>query len=323
MGCIGLSSNLGFLFVLIRVPSMHTTANIFLASWAMADIISLTSNTNLLMWMHLDSPILRNIPTGSRLVCVAFFLPAYISGCVTATMATLLAFERYHSITSPIKYRILHTKKRAIQLIAIMWFVGVLYACIVITRYAQPKYWCIEWPATKAFLHLPNIYRKCVALNDAFFIISESLQNLIFYPLLLTNIILYAKIIQALKQRKASYPGHPEARRVHNQVTRVLVINGLVFFLCQLPVRLRTLNNMLKYIGGHDRSDLLIQQSYANGFVIGSATLMFFNSAVNPFIYSGSAYYRNAIWEAFGLKKAKSPVQAYVIDAMKTGSTSL
>ena len=115
----------------------------------------------------------------------------------------------------------------------------------------------------------------------------------VFIASAIVNCFLYAQILFALTHGdvlESSDSSKPETKRVYNQVARTLIINGVGFFICQIPYR------------------LLDHGQKATVTTIGKAFL-FLNSVINPFIYVFcSKHYQLRIKEALGYKDI--PVKA-------------
>ncbi len=120
-------------------------------------------------------------------------------------------------------------------------------------------------------------------------------------------------IIIALTNRPSSVPNkytnNPRATaqsrqiiRIRNQVARLLIINGIVFFACQGPYRMISVHTFWKSITDGER--ILTESQYGMLAVV-SRSLILCNSCCNPFIYyASSSYYRSGFRKAFcGLKK--------------------
>ena len=75
---VGDVGNLAFLFTTIRVPQMHTTANLYLGTLAVSDIIFLSGTCVQYVYGHYLSPEFRNYSNRSSLSCWLGHLP-YLS----------------------------------------------------------------------------------------------------------------------------------------------------------------------------------------------------------------------------------------------------
>ena len=318
VGCAGILANLAALFVFSRIRRMHTITNLYLANWAIADILFLLSTVNLLMSVFLSSPVTKNIPATSSLGCWGFYGIAHVSGAVSTYMATLVAYERYSSITSPLQHHVRNTRRRAGKIVVFMWIVAMPVSALYMMRYAHLAEWCIVWPANRTYDGLPIVFRKCVPIDTMFFTISESFMGILFYVILVINVYFYCKIIRALKARKRMFSTTCSQKStnstnskiinsVQRRVTYVLLINGVIFFLCQVLNRSRNILNILIYfeiVGQrNDNSSEFLYLGDDNLFPIIGGILVLLQSAVNPLIYTfGSSLYRDSLLEAFGCK---------------------
>ncbi len=110
---------------------------------------------------------------------------------------------------------------------------------------------------------------------------------------------MFARIIYTLSTRPNP---NAETTSVRNQIARMLILNGIVFFVCLLPFRIIQLSNMSVYLGGSLFADDVVN---ILGWV-GRVTALL-NSAVNPFLYNASnAKYRAAFLETFTFRKSEN-----------------
>ena len=109
-------------------------------------------------------------------------------------------------------------------------------------NYTNHEVLCLVWPE-KWQHRLPTV-NYCNAVTWHFIEILAILHFAPFAIALILNTILYALIIFRLNQRDISDDGNEtkglksQADKVRNAVARMLVINGIVFFLCLAPWQL-------------------------------------------------------------------------------------
>ena len=199
---------------------------------------------------------------------------------------TLIAVERYLAICMPLRHKMIKGRKRTARLITTVWFIGLALALMFTSGYKFQKT-CLLWPEEKAFHDLLVIIQLCSSNS----VIRRVINVSIFLLCFVINAILSCKIVSTMMKRKIrSHCGRQEMISAKIQVTRTLVLNNTVFFLCQLPIQFKHLSQILESIG----VDILTKQQYSSAHSIGYAFLMF-NSCINPFLYvSCCRVYRDA-----------------------------
>ena len=140
-------------------------------------------------------------------------------------------------------------KKRTIVVLSVVW----MTAMVVVT----PQY-ALEWSAVATYCvirpqgwetrGLPKSFNACVNkrfvfLNDYYIPLC---QICIFILVLLFNCFLFFKIVKALGQRsvadnntKTTNSTNTKLDSIRIQVTKTLVANGIIFFVCQFSYRWR------------------------------------------------------------------------------------
>ena len=116
----GILSNMTFIFVLIRVKSMHTLVNIYLANLAIADVCALANilgRHGISFWSSQINLSLIE-PFTKSWKCIVFNWEFYT--CVNGSMlfVTLITIERYIAICKPMYHRMINTKRRCFKLVA-------------------------------------------------------------------------------------------------------------------------------------------------------------------------------------------------------------
>ena len=109
--------------------------------------------------------------------------------------------------------------------------------------------------------------------------------------------------------------------RVRNQVTRILVITGVVFFVLQIPLRLVSVDRVFQNLAGFP----LLSKKQRSRFVTSRRFWLLINSATNSLIHAfTSPHYRQGFREAFSFRKSgqKDGIQLKGADAKWYESTS-
>ena len=128
-------------------------------------------------------------------------------------------------------------------------------------------------------------------------------------------------MIRALHKRRRlnGTDKHQKALQVRNQVAKMLIVNGIVFFICQTPFNVIALSRWICLVADVP-NPLSVMLGKAEKIIVNIPILI--NNIVNPLIYGAmSTQYREAFVTAFRFKgqcrqrrSAKSPA---VIDALK------
>ena len=101
--------------------------------------------------------------------------------------------------------------------------------------------YCVLWPDNDNFNHLPDVIEFCLAIHEDITAFSELCKAVPFFVALVWNLYMYVRIMYALSVED-SHLGKEgsdgvaimQASRFRNQVARMLIINGSIFFICQV-----------------------------------------------------------------------------------------
>ena len=103
---LGDVGNFAFLFAAIRVPRMRTTANIYLATLAVSDMVYISELCILYNYSYFISPKIRNYPQRSSRSCWIPYLIGNACYYFSLEIIMLLSLERYYAICHPLKHRL-------------------------------------------------------------------------------------------------------------------------------------------------------------------------------------------------------------------------
>ena len=298
---IGLLTNAAFIFTVIRVKSMHTITNAYLMNVSFADLMFIIVGAGLYLFNYLSSPVRFDVPYKSWVGCTVAFGITYIMYSTSLVLITLVCVERYCAICRPLQLRRVSSKNRTVKLILISWFVGILLAACVVPRYGGHLTYCVVWPRDESFDSFPRMIHFCVAAHPDIYLFSEALNIVPFTASMFGSIFMYGHIISTLSNRPATSSQNNVRRTtaVRNQVARLLIINGTLFFVCQAPFRIASVHNLLEH---HTGEGLFSATQYSTLLLI-TRCLLFINTCVNPIVFViTSSFYRYAFFEAFGCK---------------------
>ncbi len=321
----GLVINTAFLYVVARVRRMHTVTNLFLVNLAVADTVFLAVAGGEQIIMYINSPIV-----GDRLFiglagCVA--IPLIIYTCYFASLAfvTIVSVHRFFATCRPLNLKMIRSKNRAIKLSVAAWILSLNLSLFLIPESNLFMTICVEWPSDSPYSDYPQMIGFCSPFVEWMEPFADILRSIPFFFAMIGNNILYLLIIISLRkrsperrQREYDEPSsqfssaHKNKRSgsttvtqtptpVHSQVARMLVVNGIVFFLCQAPHQGGQIASSIGGITG-DYSSLLNPAQF-EAFLWFSKALVYINSAVNPIIYNlTNTRYRRAFRETLSWK---------------------
>ncbi|XP_038060992.1 neuropeptide FF receptor 2-like [Patiria miniata] len=137
---------------------------------------------------------------------------------------------------------------------------------------------------------------------------SDLVKVLPFFILLIFNVVVYSRIIRALRrsflirhsksnrQQVISSPRWiKNIRRSRVRITRMLAINTIVFFSCNLMMAVLVIASYIQNVLGTELRFLEDDQA-----TVYSYALLLFNSSINPLVYVlTNESYRQGFWDAF------------------------
>ena len=162
--------------------------------------------------------------------------------------------ERYLAVCHPLKHISFQGKKRNIKILLSTWLFALILTCSYVPRYSWFHFNCFVWPETDDFIGYPYAVGICGTMNRIFNTYEGVLLIVVFLISAAANGLLYFKIIRALRHSgrdilqtsESTIDTLVEVTRVRNQVARTLVINGIVFFVCQIPSRIDNLDDVFR-----------------------------------------------------------------------------
>ena len=248
------------------------------------------------------------MPFISLFGCAIVWAPTYLTYFASILLITLATMEKYYGICHPFKHRLVTGKGRTIRIIIFSWFSGALLSALVVLRYAQVQTRCVMYPDEVKYTYYPKHIQLCVSISETLLVFSEAVTVIPFFLALIGNVYMYGRIIYTLSHRAVTDKDKAEnsmqivQSQIRNQVARILIINGLVFFCCQFPYRLLSIN-------------LFVQEATGQGFLslgqygilaVIARCLVLVNSCANPFVYlMSSANYRQGFRQAFGCSRER------------------
>ena len=324
---IGIFNNTTFVFVIFRIPRMRSETNIYLVHLALADLLFLCLSALQYFWLYATSPVFDSVIFVTSAECVSFFVAINTGYFASIALITMVSFERYLAMCHPLKHLRIRTRKRTNKIVAICWSVGLVLSGLAVLRNAKITFVCLQWPDDDMYHEFPLIVAFCGVVQPWINYLTTPLLNIPWIVALVSNIYMYIKIIQMLHNRTAigrTSQSDLTKLRTRNQVVKMLIVNGVVFFLCQMPYAVLSFTKIICIIAGiPDPIQAALGMSGDWIFVIPQLI----NNSVNPLIYGLiSAQYRTAFTQAFQCKKHhRQPKSIYTVctasnRAITTGS---
>ncbi|XP_071950445.1 neuropeptides capa receptor-like [Antedon mediterranea] len=301
---VGIMGNVTFLVVVTLVQRMRTITNLYLQSLAISDLIFLVVAIGEKLWRLLSSPYVDDQSMMGQVGCIVVYFITDMTFFSSVFLVTLAAVERFYAICRPLKHRLkIGAKERTVRLITSAWLVAFLLSILI-----SPSNWgnvsyCLWWNSTTPSGH-SELYQegqifKCTGITPWYTSFASLVQTLPFFAAFIANCIIYYNIINSLNHRVGTTDRHRPTNvknlRIRNQVARMLIVNGLVFFVCLAPFEIFSL-----VITGETVSNVhVLSQELFNSWGQFARLMLYVNSAVNPIVYNlMSKRYRQAYCDA-------------------------
>ena len=294
---MGLAGNLAFLFTMVRVKWMRTVTNYYLANLAVADLLFLLVVVGEKITAYSVSELKGDMIFGHAGCILTNFLRR-MTFYASLFLVTLVSLERFYAICRPVQHRMLNGKKGTLQLVTICWVLSGIFALILIP--SSSKYCVTEyvWIPMEGFQGVPTRLRTCSPVHEHWTMAAEGISTIPFIIALVANTVLYASIIMSLHLRATSNTAKStQSIEIRNQVARMLVINGTVFFLCLAPFQLTSFTRMIR---GSLKLPYILPSKTVEAIVWVFRILVYLNSVINPIVYTAtSPRYRHGFFVAF------------------------
>ncbi|XP_038044109.1 neuromedin-U receptor 2-like [Patiria miniata] len=295
--CLGVITNCTFLFMVFRVPKMRTDTNIYLSFLALADLLYLHCTAVFKIWQYWATPLRDHQPFKSEVELAALFIVTNAGYYASTLLVTMVSVERYLALCHPIKHLKVRGRRRTYRFTAICWLVGIVLAGTILPRVVRLHVNCLLWPDNEKYDGFPSSMAYPGPANDWVWYLVVPLTNITWLIVLIANVYMDIRIIRALSKRKTDH----RASRTRNQVAKMLVVNGAVFFICQSTY---PIIDLIYWISAVARLEHNLDEAIFLEWVF--ITLELLNTVVNPLIYGTmNAQYRTAFVQAFRCKRRK------------------
>ncbi|XP_022108448.1 somatostatin receptor type 2-like [Acanthaster planci] len=297
---LGVMTNTSFLYVMFRVPKMRSDTNIYLAHLAVADVLYLGMTTSIYIWFFVSSPVAFNFPFHNSASCVSFILVLNTGYFTTIATVTMVSYDRYLALCHPIKHRQIRGRSRTNKMAALCWLVGLLFACSTVPHSAHLNVQIFHWPDGDTYEDLPSLVHRCGAVSPWVRYAVPPFQNFPWLVAMTANVYMYIQIVRQLNNRRCTdckMKKTQMALLIRNQVAKMLVVNGLIFFMCQAPFRILSFSEWICLIANVPDPLVALLGSGARWL---STLPQVINTIINPLIYSAmNQQYRSAFIQVF------------------------
>ena len=292
---IGIIGNGVFFFVSYRVSDIRNAiVTPYLVNLAICDILFLLFINGWYIVAHISNPMFYELPVISAFGCASYVISTHFWYLTSLGLITLISAERYLAICKPLVHRTIRSKSRNLKLTIGTWISAFLVTLTLIPQNGKFTTICVLWPDVKEFDYLPREISRCEPLNETTDIYVSLFIVTSFMLILTVNFVLLVKISMALKSSPST---SSNTERIRYQVTRTLMANGVIFFVCQLPYRIYALDDAFDKL--HLPFDILSEQAELTVVLIG-LTFLYLNSIINPYLYVFTCqHYRVAMVRAF------------------------
>ena len=229
---------------------MRTPVNLFLANLAITDVVFLITDSMFLMYVFFLTPVSLRYPFKTVDSCVIIDFIGYLSYYCSISIITLVSMERFYAICHPLYHRRMQSKGRMLKTMVVAYLISTIVAVITVLKRRSLIEVCLEWPDNGRYDDIPQVFRYCTTLNgiQEIVVFTETMYSFLFFVAACLNGVFYAKIIFTLGSRTVdSVEGRNTS--IHDQVARALIINDIIFFVTQLPMRVNDINEILDALG--------------------------------------------------------------------------
>ncbi len=305
---VGIIGNVAFIYVVLRAPRMKTITNCYLVCLSIADSLFLVSAIGSKLWMYIKSPLDPDDGPLGAPGCILVNFVSITTYTVSLIFITLVSLERFWGVCRPHRKR--DSNRKVFIIITVSTVLSAMLSATFMPSFAAISVECYVWPNEPPYNSWPTKRISCKPIKRWHDLYTNGSQTIPFFISLVVNVVLYDRIIRGLAKSMKSTQGNKMSARkerdakTRNQVAKMLVINGVVFFVCLAPFELMSLFWMIAELRGGvflAPTKLIIIMLYI------SRAMSYLNSAVNPFIYTAlSVRYREAFKHVFIPERCKS-----------------
>ncbi len=313
----GILCNSTFIYTVYRIRFMHTITNIYLVNLAVADSILLIAAFSQYISDYINCPTYDlQFSMRTTFGCVASNLFIYTFYYASLWTIVLVAIERYLA-----SHRIVGHRKVAIFSIVIVWVISLAFGSIAAPGVTKTV--CIVSSPEGDVIRIPRCSSTCESCDLALYL-TDLIQ---FVVALILNIIFYTLIVHKVSGSsfatqddvaEEDIPGF--GSRARNKIITMLIINGVVFFVCLAPFSVVNLHSVTRNIVG----STFMHKQVSNIVAWVGRILFLINSAVNPLVYNATnPRYRLAFRRAFCFRDSKNASAVASRDSLGSQTTKM
>ena len=302
---VGVITNLAFLFTILRVERMRTIPNLYLALQSLSDLLNILFTFCPMLWKVMYQVITgkkwfsTTIPIGllthSEVGCFFKMFLGTMFYSLGLGFLTVVSFDRFYAVQYPLKYQMIKSRKHTIKMMTLVTTLSVINAAVSAAFVGGFRVDCFIWPKKAEFKKYFTVYYRCVnRVQDRRYPTAQTI--FVFLTAMIVNTVFYCLTVRKLSRRSVAKgsSSRPRVEDVRNQVAKMVIANGCLFFVCQFPFRIRRLLGLFSInLNISERSQIILWVS-SYGLHI--------NSAINGLIYPAfSSLYRKSYVKAFML----------------------
>ncbi|XP_038055067.1 thyrotropin-releasing hormone receptor-like [Patiria miniata] len=283
---LGLLTNSIFLLVVIRVHHMRTATNHYLVQIALADIIYLIFGAGEKVVRFAVSPVNVDMKWMGTAGCLLVPLLRSLAYFAVLFFMAFVTREKYLAICKPLKYRAINGGQRVWTTLT-AWGAALLIAASLAPCSSVFSPYCITWPSAWIPSDLPSLAAQCRPVSEWLNTYNDVMQTFPFFLVMFLTLSMHICIIKTLRVQVAAQTedlqGPITARKMQTrrQVTRMLVLNGILFFSLLAPFECCSIASSTRMYTTHqlltsDQFSLLLQIA---------RTLAYLQAAINPLVY--------------------------------------
>ncbi|XP_033638993.1 kappa-type opioid receptor-like [Asterias rubens] len=299
---LGLLSISLFLFVVFRISKLKSDTTVYLVHLSLADCFYLVAYVSYYLSFYVASPVALDLSFKHSVECCLSVVITYVGYMSSVALVTMMSFERYLALCHPLKHLKIRGRRRTNRMVALCWLVGFVVSCLMMPHAAVLKKLCLQWPeaALSSMPTLPSVITMCDPLHPSIHYFTTLLATIPWLLALVANFYMYIRIYHMLNKRR-SFVGKGDADdraiRVRNQVAKMLVVNGVVFFLCQAPYTGVSIIHVICFFFNLP-SPIETTLGASARWIFSLPQIV--NTIINPLIYGAmSSQYRSAFVQAF------------------------
>lgn len=303
---LGTLLNLTFINVVCRVQGMKTITNTCLINLAVAYIIFLISVSTKRLWLFTHSGNKLDVSPIGMTGIIIYNFTTNTSYFASLCFVTMVSFERFESVCKPVKKRNESAPKNLRLLLLFIWIFAMCFSLTFIPDHIRCDAICMLWPNKEKYANYANVFLRCKPNPQGFVLYSNLAQTLPFFTAFVVNVILYVKIIKGLNvnvEQSRIINREDENICFRNQVARMLIVSGSVFFFCLSPFEfislLQATIDIVRIVDKNYSNEKFDDDTLTNLIKI-VLPISYFYAVINPVLYlTMTSKYREAFKSVF------------------------